>query len=372
MSELTPSTILIGTGGAGCAAVRGISRAFGPGLRHILADTDASTGSGGEPFVLLGGDRLSGHGSGGDVPMARLAADDSRAAITEATEDVRLAVIVTCLGGGTGSGATLAIARQLRERGIPAIVFATTPFPFEGTERRQRASGITSAIAAEASASIVLPLEKLVCGEDNMESAMRRAVDTLASGVTLFWRMMERPGYISVGSERIRRIIANAENGRFAVATAQGPDRAPDVVDALSRSPLLAGGTAPVRSILCGILGGVDLRLSEVGQVADGVRETFGRAAIFDLATVNDEETFSGRLSVVVFLFESGAKKDDERESDSPASDASKPKRQRRQRNPLAQGPQGRGRFNNVEQTIRDGEDLDTPTYLRQGLTLDS
>ncbi len=371
MNDSKSSMILIGIGGAGSAAARGVSRAFGPGLRYVLADTDAATGAEGEPFVLLGGDRLAGRGSGGDIPMARLAAEDSRDAIDETLDGARLAVVVACLGGGTGTGATLAVARHLRERGIPSIVFATIPFEFEGAGRRQNATGIMSSIATEASSSIFLPLDRLVAGEDNMESAMKRAVDTLASGITLFWRMVERPGYIRLDPERVRRIVANAEGGRFAVATAQGPDRAAEVVDALSRSPLLAAGNTPARSILCGILAGEDLRLSEVGRVAEGVKAAFGRSANFDLATVNDEATFSGRLSVVVFLFESGIRKDDDVSGGS--ADAPRLRRQRRPRNPLAQGPQGRGRFNNVEPTINDsGVDLDTPTYLRQGVTLDA
>ena len=131
------SIILIGIGGAGSAMARGVSRAFGDGLRYLLIDTDATTGQEGEPFVLLGGERLAGRGSGGDIVTARLAAEDSIDALDEALEDVRLAVVVTALGGGTGGGATLEAVKHLSKRGIPAVVFATTPFT-----RRQPASSL--------------------------------------------------------------------------------------------------------------------------------------------------------------------------------------------------------------------------------------
>ena len=144
--------LLIGIGGAGSSMARGINRASGEGLRHLLCDTDAQTGRAGEPFILLGGDRLSGHGSGGDVAQARLAAEDSLLSIDESLEGVRLAVIVTSLGGGTGGGSTLAVCKHLRERGVPTIVFATLPFAFEGEERQRNAIGITTSIAEEASA----------------------------------------------------------------------------------------------------------------------------------------------------------------------------------------------------------------------------
>ena len=39
--------------------------------------------------------------------------------------------------------------------------------------------------------------------------------------------------------------------------------------------------------------------------------------------------------------------------------------------NALGIGPQGRGRFNNAEPTIWNGEDLDIPTFLRRNISLD-
>ena len=104
------SMILIGIGTAGAGIARGVSRAFGGGMRFVLADTDASTGESGGPFTLLGGDRLSGRGTGGDIVAGRLAAESSIKMLDEHLDGVRLAVIVTALGGGTGGGATLEAA----------------------------------------------------------------------------------------------------------------------------------------------------------------------------------------------------------------------------------------------------------------------
>lgn len=361
------SMLLIGIGGAGSAMARGINRAFGEGLRHVLADTDAATGRAGGPFTLLGGDRLSGRGTGGDVVAARLAAEDSVQVLDESLEGVRLAVIVTALGGGTGGGATLEAVKHLAERGIPSIVFATTPFSFEGADRQRNARGMMTMIGESANAAFFIPLDKLVGETDNMEEAMRRAVDTLASGVTLFWRLVGKPGYIRLDAERIRHLIVRAGYGRFATVTAQGPNRAADAVDALVRAPLLTAGSGPVRAILCGILAGEDLRLSEVGRIATGIREAFGERCAFELATVNDETTFTGRLSVVVMLFESNGRD----EVASAKGDGSPTASRKKSRAILTQGPSGRGRFNNAEPTIWNGEDLDKPTFLRRNISLD-
>lgn len=356
--------LLIGLGTAGTAMARGVNRAFGEGLRYVLADTDVVSGEGGGPFVLLGGDRLSGRGSGGDVVAGRLAAESSIKQLDKHLEGVRIAIIVTALGGGTGGGATLEAVKHLSDRGVPSVVFASTPFAFEGEDRQRNARGVMSMIEDSANATVFVSLDKLVGDIDNMDDAMHRAIDLLAGGITLFWRLVEKPGYIRLDAERIRHIISGAGRGRFACVTAQGPNRADDVVDKLIRNELLATSSGPVRSTLCGVLAGNDLLLSEVGKIADGVRGAFG-GNTFDLATVNDETTFSGRLSVVVLLFESGAKSDDDVKPGSVMSG------RRRRIKGASQGPSGRGRFNNVEPTIWNGEDLDIPTFIRKNLTLD-
>ena len=367
MSDTTSSMLLVGVGGAGCAMARGVMRAFGDGLRYVLADTDAKTGEAGGPFVLIGGDRLSGRGSGGDVVAARLAAEDSVQALDDSLEGVRLAVVLTALGGGTGGGATLEVVKHLSGRGIPSCVFATTPFAFEGETRQRNARGMMTLVEEAASACFFIPLDKLVGEADSdMPGAMRRAVDTLASGVTLFWRLVEKPGYIRLDAERIRHLAAGAGRGRFAYVSAQGPDRAARAVDALRRSPLLLAGSGPVSSMLCGVLAGDDLRLSEIGFISEGLREAFGYKAAFDLATVNDEATFSGRVAVVAMLFESIRQ-----ETDDPRGGAPATRGRHKPRAILSPGPTGRGRFNNSEPTIWNGEDLDTPTFLRKNISLE-
>lgn len=362
------SMMLIGIGGGGCAVARGVRRAFGGGLRSLTVDTDASAASDGERFLLIGGDRLSGHGSGGDVVAARLAAEDSMGSIDPEIEGVRLAVIVTSLGGGTGGGATLETVKHLDARGIPSIVFATTPFTFEGEDRQRSARGVMTMIEEVAGATFFVPLDKLVGNAERLDDAMRRAVDTMASAVTLFWRLVEKPGYIKLDAERIRHLVAKAGRGRFAAVSSMGPDRARDIGDMLARAPLLTTGSGPVKAILCGVLAGDDLRLSEIGTISESVRSAFGnQATTFELATVNDEDTFSGRISVVLLLFEANAKDSSE---ESPGGVMGN-RRKKRPVKTLGVGPQGRGRFNNAEPTIWNGEDLDIPTFLRRGISLD-
>ena len=106
------------------------------------------------------------------------------------------------------------------------------------------------------------------------------------------------------------------------------------------------------------------LPLHVANKIADGVRESFGGLS-FDLATVNDP-AFDGRISVVVMLFESNGKSDEDPKRGSVMSG-----RRKRPGRGGVLSPSGRGRFQNAEPTIWNGEDLDIPTFIRKDINLD-
>ena len=371
MKPETSSLLLLGVGGTGASTVRGVRRAYGSDLRALIIDSDAGSGNASDlPFVLLGGDRLAGRGAGGHSAEARAAFLDNPEVLDPHLDGVRTVVIVTALGGGTGGGATSEIAKHMSSRGIASVVFATLPFAFEGEDRTNAARTAFGSIEHVADVTVPMPLDTLVAEavSDNMKEALARAADTLATALTLFWRILEKPGYISLDAERLRNAVSEAPGrARFATATAFGPDRAEDVLRKLSSSRLLGAGTAhaPIRSIFMGILAGDDLRLSEVAHLADGFRAAFGRNAAFQLGTVNDEATFSGRLAVAVIIFEESAVSKSPHENRRTAKNAARAKKNSEAALAAAD------RFSDSEKTMWHDEDLDIPTYLRRNLTLD-
>jgi len=366
MNRLSSPLLLLGVGGAGANLVRGVLRAYGPGIRALILDTDSASGLNDDtPFMLLGGNRLAGRGTGGQPASARAAFQDNPSYVDTALEGVRTVVVVTALGGGTGGGATGELLKHLHTLGIATLLFATMPFAFEGDERLRTARTAAGPLEQHADVSVFLPLDDLVAnaGTDNMRDAMARGLDTLATGVTLLWRLLEKPGYISLDAERLRAILAGCGRGRFATASAQGPDRVQTVLAALADTPLLkrSESAPPVRSILVGILAGDDLRLSEIGMVVSGLTARYGVNTAVELGTVNDEAAFSGRLAVAVILFEESAAPTRTSRTAGTARPISG------EHAALA----GNGRFRHSEKTFWNEEDLDIPTYIRRSLTLD-
>lgn len=365
MNANPSSLILIGVGGAGSAIVRDIIRSYGPTIRAVAVDTDAKTGEASDlPFLLLGGNRLAGRSTGGQPASARAAFQDDPSLLDATLDHVRTAVVVTGLGGGTGGGATPELLKRLHNLGIVTLLFATRPFSFEGEERKRTASTAEGPLSQNADVSVFLPLDNLVQDQDNMAAAMSQAISTIAAGTTLLWRLLERPGYITLDSERLRNIVSCCGTAQFATATATGANRANDILAALAANPMLSRDTTrqPVRTILLGILGGDDLRLSEIAAISSGISAAFGQDATLELGTVNDEANFSGQLSVVTLLFE---------KSNSSAYSTGITAKTRTRRAKGNEGALANSHFQNSEKTIWHDEDLDEPTYLRRQLVLD-
>ncbi|MCQ2391022.1 MAG: hypothetical protein MJ240_06340 [Kiritimatiellae bacterium] len=369
MASPVSSLLLIGVGGAGVRTVRGVWRAYGGSLRALAVDTDASVGSEGDvDFALLGGNRLAGRGSGGQAGAVRAAFLDDPTFLDAKLTGVRTAVVVASLGGGTANGAVGELLKHLNALGIVSLVFVTTPFAFEGEERRREAQAALGPITSHATALAVLPLDRLVAdsGSDNMGEALARATDTVASGITLLWRLLEKPGYISLDAERLRSVLSDCGIVRFTAVTATGENRVAQALDQLRRSALLAaeGSARPIRKVLLGVLAGDDLRLSEVGSLVKGIQGSFAPEAALELGTVNDEVEFSGRLSVVVLLFEESATAGVARTGGGMTV-------RRRTLSAAERALAGGDRFGGSEKTYWHDEDLDIPTYVRRNLTLE-
>ncbi len=369
MNSLPSSLLLLGIGGAGAAMTRSILRTYGSGIRALVLDCDAASGGNGDlPFMLLGGNRLAGRGTGGQPASARAAFQDNISILDTALEGVRTVVIVTALGGGTGGGATSEVLKRLHTLGIVTLVFATTPFLFEGEPRLSSARAATGPISQNADVSVFLPLDKLVTSSEGetMNDSFNRGIDTLSTGVTLLWRLLEKPGYISLDSERLRNILLGCGKALFATATAEGENRDQKILEAFAENPLLVrSDSAPkVRTVLIGVLAGDDLRLSEIATISSGVSVAFGMDSTIELGTVNDESVFSGRLTVVLMIFEENATRQNQPIAGSPSAGLSG--RSSGERALLASS-----RFRNAEKTMWHDEDLDIATYLRRNLTLD-
>ncbi|MBF0154806.1 MAG: hypothetical protein HQL64_13785 [Magnetococcales bacterium] len=118
-------TIVIGLGGVGIHAVSGIDT---QAVETILAvDSDVSTLSrtpSGVTRLAIGLAQTRGLGTSGKISQGKEALEKDFSKIKELLDKHRISVALLCAGtgGGTGGGAALVMANQLRDAGVSLIV----------------------------------------------------------------------------------------------------------------------------------------------------------------------------------------------------------------------------------------------------------
>jgi cell division protein FtsZ len=135
-SSITKPTVkVIGVGCGGNNIVNHISQSNFENMSFVACDMDAKMleKSTAATKLQLGTDGL---GSGNKPEKANFAAEENIDAIKKLFDDKpSLTFVVTCLGGGCGTGAAPVIARESKKMGITTVALATLPFELEGERR---------------------------------------------------------------------------------------------------------------------------------------------------------------------------------------------------------------------------------------------
>ncbi len=302
---------VVGVGGAGLNAVNRMIDAGLSQVEFIAVNTDIQQlqFSDAPLKIHIGRELTEGLGSGADPAIGRKAAEESYDEVKQALRGADMVFVTAGEGGGTGSGAAPVVARIARELGALTVGIVTTPFKFEGTQRRRSAEEGTVGLRAECDTVIVVPNEKLLEVLDrstSMLDAFRIADDVLRQGVQGICDLITMPGLINLDFADVRTIMTDAGNALMGIGYSSGPDRAVEAVERALRSPLIEGEMTGARGILLSIAGGEDLSLFEVNQAAEIVRQraTDETNIIFG-ATI--DERLNGQVWVTVVATGFGA-----------------------------------------------------------------
>ncbi len=407
---------VFGLGGAGCNAAGFASQAGFAGVEFLAVNTDSQSldACAAPAKFVLGANRTHGLGAGGDPELGRAAAEEDAEKIRAFCAGADIIFILAGLGGGTGTGAAPVVARVARENGALVLALVTLPFDFEGERRQFQAQAGLQHLKEHADAVICLPNQKLFKLLDEKTSVLegfKISNSLLAEGLRGIWRMLTQTGLINVDFADLCAVTRGRHAASFfATAEASGEKRAEHVIEKLKAHPLLDGGEVLDESdaLLVSIVGGPDLMMSEIDKLMEPLNRQCEHAHIIFGAAI--DEAFAGRLSVTLIaacrgqeeeLAQRSAVAPDNLESvqfldplatERPASRfvAPPPSLSEEKKEQILRGQGGgrsrkrrsrlqrelpleivfKGRFEKSEPTIRHGEDLDVPTYIRRGVPL--
>ncbi len=249
--------------------------------------------------VLLG---ESGLGAGSDPEIGRIAAEKSIESIKEVVKDADMIFLTLGEGGGTGTGAAPIIATAAREAGCLIVAVATKPFTFEGRKRMSQAEEGIENLKDKVDTLIIIPNDRLLeISDDNttLLNAFRLADNVLKAGVRGVTDLITLPGLINLDFADIKSVIKNAGNAILGDGIASGESRAIKAAQNAINSPLIETSIEGANGILLNISGGPDLKLFEVNQAAEIIRNASSPNANVIFGAVIDE-SMSDKVKVTI------------------------------------------------------------------------
>lgn len=368
-SKRTPSFLLVGVGGSGCAAVKRVCEQL-PFVPVLFIDTDNRSfeGISDDRIFSVGDNVTNGLSCGGDVELGRQSIEKEASRLRARFDAVDLLMIVTGLGGGTGTGATPVLIRIAREAQTQTLVLVSMPFAFEGKQRMNVAEDAIRRMRSNADAIVQLPNERLKreAAGGTSEAAFAMSHQYMKDAAESLWYICSVNGQCGLDFASIHTLL-RACDGFCHIASSEFscPDKAEQASRALLEHPLMNRGLLleGASGVIVSIHGNHELRIEEVEIIMEHLSNKLPDEAHINFGVSVDEKQIG--LKVVVLVTEAWKEPLVESEVSIFSSRSGFGQRE------LALGSSGnKGIFSGMNATVKNSEDLDVPTYLRKNIKL--
>jgi cell division protein FtsZ len=279
VDELRPRISVIGVGGAGGNAIANMMASQVQGVDFIVANTDAQAlnASPAERRIQLGLRITQGLGAGSRPEIGRAAAEEAMEQIDRALEGAHMCFVAAGMGGGTGTGAAPVIAKAARDKGILTVGVVTKPFSFEGSRRSRSADAGIEELQKHVDTLIVIPNQNLFLianANTTFKEAFQMADEVLQQGVRGITDLMVMPGLINLDFADVRSVMGEMGKAMMGTGEAEGDGRAIEAAEKAIANPLLDGVSMKgAKGVIISITGGEDMRLMEVDEAANHIKE---------------------------------------------------------------------------------------------------
>ena len=296
---------VVGIGGSGKNVINHMINSKVRGVDFIAVNTDSQDlhHSLAKKKIHIGKNLTKGLGTGMNADLGKRAAEETKEEIQESLKGADMVFISCGMGGGTGTGASPAIARTAKELGCLTVAVVTKPFFFEGLQRMRLAEQGIEELRNSVDAIIIIPNDRLLATIDKDTSAksafamcddiLRRAVEGISDLVTT-------PGLINIDFADIRAVMENAGPALMGIGYASGEKRAEEAARTAINSPLLEVSISGAKGVLFSIAGGDDLTMFEIQDAARIITESVDANAKIIFGTVRDEKLKKGEIKITV------------------------------------------------------------------------
>ncbi|HOS88198.1 MAG TPA: cell division protein FtsZ [Candidatus Pacearchaeota archaeon] len=310
---------IFGVGGGGGNIVAEISKKLKDfsfqKIDFIVANTDnqaLSFLSKNIKKIPFGQKLTRGLGTGRDVLLGEKAAREDLEKIKSLFNDERdLYIVISSLGGGTGTGATPVFVKSISDLGIPVLGIFTLPFAFEGKKKMTESEAALGKMKEYLNAYMVLPNEKifsLAKGDVSFTDSLNLLNNRLAVSLEGLLRTIYSPGLINIDWADIKTILEgkkkiaylNAVKGKIG----QNLD---EFIKSIFKNPILESQFSNADNVLFNIEGSKDISLQVLTQISEKINELSPNARI--IFGLNQNQKMKNEIKVTILATTSEEKK---------------------------------------------------------------
>jgi cell division protein FtsZ len=275
---------IVGIGGGGGSIISEIVSRINK-VDFWAANTDARALRGLNKKVKkfqFGQNLTKGLGTGMNVELGEQAALQEKDKIKKIFEGQDLCIIVSCLGGGTGSGTTHVFAKIARNLGCLTYGIFTLPFKFEGERKMEIAKEALKKIGPSFNVFSVIPNERIFQIIDKntpLQDALSAINKRLVNNLEGLIEMIYLPGLINIDFADLKAVLSGygklAYLNTVEIAETHKDEAARKVIS----TPLYPYTLKGSKGILYNIVGGKSLCLSDVSRISEIISEYVNKNA---------------------------------------------------------------------------------------------
>ena len=297
--------IVVGVGGGGGNALNRMIEDGMTAVEFIAVNTDAQDleNNNAQMKLQIGKELTKGLGAGANAEVGKQAVEENKEVITNALENSDMVFITAGMGGGTGTGASPAIAQIAKDLGALTVGIVTKPFNFEGPKRHKRAMTGIEEMKVSCDTLLAIPNETLleITDENTTVTESFKLADSVLHQATKgISDMINIPGLINVDFADVRTVMENMGDAIMGTGIAHGEERAILAAQQAINSPLLQDDSVTgAKGLLVNITGPENMTIHELNDASSIIYEEAGEDANVILGCVLDK-TLSDEIRVTV------------------------------------------------------------------------
>jgi len=235
--------------------------------------------------VALGEGETRGLGTGRDISLGQRIAEAEEKKIKNIFSDGKdLYILVSSLGGGTGTGTIPVFSKIAKELNLPTLGIFTLPFNFEGKDKMKESQRAIDEAQMNLNAVLVIPNERIFkFAEENIpfNDALNIINEQLAYSLQGLLNTVYSSGLINIDWADIRTTIEGT-NQRAYLNTVQAKlnDDLNQFTNKLLNNELVRYDFSKSNNVLFNIEGGKNLSMQQLASISGKIHELAPEARI--------------------------------------------------------------------------------------------